>query len=78
MIRAPTIADLRARGHTGARIVCLACHDSQIVAWDDIGLSDATPVPDIALHRGFACRACGSRDVAAAPIWSGKPSDAPG
>lgn len=68
---APTIADLKASGLTGVHTVCRACQHSGAVPFDVIGLADETLFPNIGRARRFRCSACGARNIAVVPDWSG-------
>jgi hypothetical protein len=67
----PSIAHLKAQGVAGVCPFCRACGHSGAVAFAAIGLPDATPFPKIARARRFRCSACGARDYAVMPDWSG-------
>jgi hypothetical protein len=62
---------MKAKGLTGVCPVCRACHHSASVAFDAIGLPDETSFPEIARARRFRCSACGARDFAIVPDWTG-------
>jgi hypothetical protein len=69
----PTIGHLRDQGHRAALICCLGpdCYRPPVrVDFEVIGLSDATPFPEIARRRRFRCQGCGSNRVDASPDWS--------
>lgn len=68
-VQPPEIRHLKARGVTGARLRCLKCSRGNNLTWDEIGLSDTTPFPEIAIHKGFLCAECGSREFCIMPDW---------
>ncbi len=66
-----TIASARAFGLSGVEVVCKSCRRSAPLAFGDLGLADATPIPAVAKSRRFVCSGCGSRSVVSLPDWSG-------
>lgn len=70
-IAAPTIGHLREQGLTATRVFCASiwCGHMVLVAFDDLGLSDRTPFPEIKMHRGWSCERCGGRKVSVMPDW---------
>jgi hypothetical protein len=69
----PTIAHLRAMGLAGLSVTCgnADCQHSTDMRFDDLGLPDETPFPEIAKLRRFTCSACGSGRVHLMPDWRG-------
>ena len=67
----PDIAYLRGQGVVGARITCKGtdCGRTVTVTFDQIGLPEDTPFPQIARRRRWVCQKCGSREVSVMPDW---------
>ncbi len=61
----PTIAYLRGQGVTGARVSCrnVDCGRSVTVPFDNMGLPEGTPFPQIARLRKWVCQSCKGRQV---------------
>lgn len=70
-IQPPDIRHLKSMGLTGARIDCLKCARRRDLTWEEIGLADETPFPEILSHRRFVCTGCGSRQFTIMPDWWG-------
>ena len=70
-IAPPTIAHLRSQGVKSARVFCGSnwCGHMVVIPFDDLGLSDLTPFPDIRNHRRWVCQRCGGREVSVMPDW---------
>ena len=68
----PTIAYLRQQnGIKGVRIsrAGLNCGRMQEMSFDELGLPDETPFPELATRRRWLCTGCASREVGVMPDW---------
>ncbi len=68
----PSIAYLRhENGIRGVRVYCagLHCGRVQVITFDELGLPESTPFPDIATRRRWLCIGCGSLQVSIMPDW---------
>ena len=68
---APTIAHLKGQGLKEARVFCASiwCGHMNVVAFEDIGVSDLTPFPEVRNHRRWTCERCGNHEVSVMPNW---------
>ena len=69
----PTIGFLRQEnGIRGVRVYCagLNCGRMQAITFNELGLPDETPFPEIARRRRWFCVGCRSRQVTCMPDWA--------
>ncbi len=61
----------RENGIQGVRVYCagLNCGRMQEMSFDDLGLPESTPFPEIVNRRQWLCTGCGGGQVTCLPDW---------
>jgi hypothetical protein len=67
----PTIGHMKMLGLAGVWVTCTRdrCHRDVALGFDQLGLPDDLPFPEIGARRRFVCSACGSKAVSVTPDW---------
>ena len=67
----PTIGFLKSQGIEHARVFCadIWCGHMVVVAFEDLGLPDKTPFPEIRTRRRWVCERCTGSEVSVMPDW---------
>ena len=67
----PTIGFLKSQGIENARVFCadIWCGHVVVVALDDLGLPNKTPISEIRTRRRWICERCSGREVSVMPDW---------